>query len=267
MQTSIGLLENWIREEYMKRKIAMSVLVVIVFLLLIMAASGGMIIPLSDAGKENSQAPEHSPVVGDNFDLERIDFIHYAKPTGVEKGGKTPTCYKLLRLKWTTLPITCEINPSTEENLDSSFVTDAIVTAAETWDAATSQELFGGFSENRNAVYGKFDGVNAIAFGSYGDPNVIAITSFWYYRSTGQIVEADILFNEYWKWGEAEAPGDQMDIQNIATHELGHVAGLDDVYTRSCSEVTMYGYSGVEETIKRTLEQPDIDGLQKIYGQ
>ena len=56
-----------------------------------------------------------------------------------------------------------------------------------------------------------------------------------------------------------------MDLQNIATHELGHAVGLDDIYTSTCSEVTMYGYSTYMETKKRTLEQPDIKGISGIY--
>jgi predicted Zn-dependent protease len=250
----------------MKHKMVMIILGMAVFLLLVMAASGGMLIPASDTGKEHSQAPANSPEIGDNFDLERIDFIHYAKPPGVVKPGKTTTCYKLLRLKWTNLPVTYVINPSTQEDLDPVFVTDAIVTAAETWDDASSRELFGSYSEDVTATYGNLDGKNVIAFGPYQDPNVIAVTSFWFSRSRGQIVEADILFNEYWAWGTADSPGDQMDIQNIATHEFGHVLGLDDLYTDSCKEVTMYGYSSLEEIKKQTLELPDIEGLQKIYG-
>ena len=57
-----------------------------------------------------------------------------------------------------------------------------------------------------------------------------------------------------------------MDIQNIATHEIGHTLGLSDLYTTSCSPVTMYGYSWNGDTTKRTLESPDITGLQKLYG-
>lgn len=58
-----------------------------------------------------------------------------------------------------------------------------------------------------------------------------------------------------------------MDLQNIATHELGHGVGLADLYETSCSEVTMYGYSTEGETKKRTLEEPDIIGIQKLYGE
>jgi len=57
-----------------------------------------------------------------------------------------------------------------------------------------------------------------------------------------------------------------MDLQNIATHELGHAVGLNDIYSGSCSYVTMYGYSTEGDIGKRTLEQPDITGLQTMYG-
>ncbi len=40
---------------------------------------------------------------------------------------------------------------------------------------------------------------------------------------------------------------------------------MDDIYSTTCSEVTMYGISYYGETQKRTLEQPDITGLQKMY--
>jgi predicted Zn-dependent protease len=57
-----------------------------------------------------------------------------------------------------------------------------------------------------------------------------------------------------------------MDLQNIATHELGHAVGMADIYTTSSQEVTMYGYSTEGETKKRSLETPDIIGLEKMYG-
>ncbi len=88
----------------------------------------------------------------------------------------------------------------------------------------------------------------------------------WFTRVGRQIVEFDILFNDVYVWGDAFANSEVMDLANIATHELGHGAGMGDVYSSSCSEVTMYGYSTEEETKKRTLEQPDITGLQKMYG-
>jgi len=40
---------------------------------------------------------------------------------------------------------------------------------------------------------------------------------------------------------------------------------LADVYETACSDVTMYGYSDYGEIDKRTLEAPDIKGLQTLY--
>ena len=81
------------------------------------------------------------------------------------------------------------------------------------------------------------------------------------------------MFDIDWIWGDADPNNDGivdnpnvMDLQNIATHEFGHGIGLDDVYNSECSEVTMYGYSDYGEIKKRTLEQPDVTGLQKLYG-
>ena len=56
-----------------------------------------------------------------------------------------------------------------------------------------------------------------------------------------------------------------MDLQNIATHELGHSAGMGDLYSGSCSTQTMFGYSGYGEIIKRDLATGDIQGIRKLY--
>jgi hypothetical protein len=239
----------------------------IVILLFIVAVSGTMILPISESGEIHSQAPEHSPAIDEDHNLERVDFIHYARPPSAVRPPKVPTCYELMRVSWKSLPVDYVINPETEEPLDDDFVIGAISASAEMWDSNTSTDVFGAYSTMSTAQYGVLDGSNVIAFGKYADSNVIAVTSVWYSRRTRGIVEFDILFNEYFTWGDApQTEGLQMDVQNIATHELGHAIGLSDIYTTSCSEVTMYGYSWYEETKKRDLEPADITGLQSIYG-
>jgi len=81
-----------------------------------------------------------------------------------------------------------------------------------------------------------------------------------------RIIEYDVLFNTYYAWGDATVNSSVMDLQNIATHETGHGVGLGDIYSSTCSTVTMYGYSNYGETSKRSLGQPHITGLQKMYG-
>ena len=121
-----------------------------------------------------------------------------------------------------------------------------------------------------NAVYDpdRVDGKNVAGFGPYSQSNVIAVTTVWGYFSGPtqwkEIVEWDMLFNTNFKWGITSS--DAMDIQNIGTHEMGHSAGLGDLYTTSCSIETMYGYSGYGEITKRTLETGDIAGIKSLYN-
>ncbi|PIY79978.1 MAG: hypothetical protein COY80_05285 [Candidatus Pacebacteria bacterium CG_4_10_14_0_8_um_filter_42_14] len=200
-------------------------------------------------------------------DIGRINFIHYAKGTGQSSNAKAGACYSLMGVKWKTSSVNYAINPTNSQGLSTSFITDAISSSAETWDNATSRELFNNsYSMDTTAVYGVLDDKNSITFSAYPDNNVIAVTSVWYLRAGREIVEFDQTYNTHFSWGDATADPTKMDLANIVTHELGHAVGLNDIYKSTCGEVTMYGY-GTEGEIKKTsLEIPDIIGLQKMYG-
>lgn len=229
--------------------------------------SASMMIPAADQAKENAKAPEKSAVIGQNWDLERVDFIHYAKPANPGKPAKTDNCYKLMGVKWATFPVNYVINPTNGDGLSESFIISAISVSAETWDDETSKELFNdSYAVDDTVQYGVQDYKNAIDFGDYPQDGVIAVTSIWYTRVGKKIVEFDIRFDTDFSWGDAETNSSLMDLQNIATHELGHAVGLSDIYSTSCSYVTMYGYSTEGDIGKRTLAQPDITGLLAIYG-
>lgn len=197
-------------------------------------------------------------------DIEKIELIHYLKPKNPAK-EKTENCYKLMGVKWTH-EVRYTINP-TNSGLDLSQIEYSISSAAEEWDKATSWSLFSDtYTIDYTTEYGIRDEQNTIAFGDYSNNNVIAVTSIWFTRKTKEIIEFDILFNTRFQWGDASNNSNIMDLQNIATHELGHSIGLNDLYATACSQATMYGYSTEGETNKRTLEKGDILGLQKIYS-
>src|SRR3990167_1360543 len=73
--------------------------------------TGSMLIPVNDNAKENAKAPENSPVIDNDWGLERVDFIHYVKPENAGNSRKTSTCYKLMGVKWKSLPVNYSINP------------------------------------------------------------------------------------------------------------------------------------------------------------
>lgn len=254
----------------------------IVAILIFSAAATIMIIPADDKAKENAEvAVDKSPAIEGDWalnppGLERIEFIHYkkgfAKPE-TAKAPKPPSCYKFLtstKVKWKITPVSYVINPvNLVQTLDENLVCNAVTTSAETWDANTSKELFRNYTTcpiDYTASYGVQNYVNAISFGNYPTAGVIAVTSVWYNPVTKAIVEFDMMFDTDWIWGDANIDNTIIDLQNIATHELGHGVGLGDVYDSVCSAVTMYGYSAYGETDKRTLEKPDVTGLQTLYG-
>jgi len=69
-------------------------------------------------------------------------------------------------------------------------------------------------------------------------------------------------------WGEVidQCPPDQnelrFDLQDVAAHEVGHVAGLDHAGDEA---LTMYAYVTQGETSKRTLGNGDKAGATKLY--
>lgn len=106
--------------------------------------------------------------------------------------------------------------------------------------------------------------------------NALAVTLSSFSSSTGLVVDADIFFNaEYFDWKVVDPSnsddGAFVDVQNISTHEVGHLLGLDhssqdyfetddDLY-----EATMYYASGTGETSRRTPKSDDINGIRSIY--
>ena len=140
------------------------------------------------------------------------------------------------------------------------------------WQEQTSTTLFGNLTVDLTANFDTYaDGVNEISFGDYGTSGTIAVTRIWGYfsgkPSARHITQFDMLFNTNYEWGTNDNPEIFiMDFKNIAIHEIGHTLGLNDMYETSCSEVTMFGYSGYGDIEKRSLATPDINGLQKLYG-
>jgi len=104
-----------------------------------------------------------------------------------------------------------------------------------------------------------------LVWGNYPTSGVIAVTIMWYNTATKTMVEFDMVFDTDYAWSISGEAG-KMDLQNIATHELGHGAGLSDLYSNAAYQETMYGYSDFGEVSKRDLYAGDIQGITRLYG-
>jgi len=56
-----------------------------------------------------------------------------------------------------------------------------------------------------------------------------------------------------------------VDFQGVATHEMGHVVGIDHTNAPASSCLTMYKFSSLGETQKRTLGLGDKLGMDALY--
>ncbi|MFH0965688.1 MAG: matrixin family metalloprotease [Planctomycetota bacterium] len=215
---------------------------------------------------------ENSPRV-----LTKFQFIHYrrgpAKPPAPPGGGKKEDqggyTYIAKGARWKTVePFV--LNPTNGDAVPQSLLENATALGIAEWEKYGGN-IFGSLAVDTSVSYDDSapDGLNALSFGSYGDSRVIAITTVWGYfggpPSQREIIEADILFNELYLWGDADVNSVVMDFQNIATHELGHCAGMGDLYNSGDSLETMYGYSTEGEILKRDLYKGDITGITKLY--
>jgi hypothetical protein len=236
----------------------------------------------------------------------RVALIHYVVDVRNPDGDGSNDGYELLGVRWNLnkypYGVLYVINPSTavkSYGLSASSVVSEIKSALESWDLALDlsdyevdyvaypsfkdvgsetaiKYTINLYSDNpiidnkAKASIGSPDYKNVITWGR-AQPGVVAYAVIWYVSSTGEIVDADIVLNSYYKWGIAdgnEAATDltnKFDIRNIVTHESGHWSGLDDIYDSAYSAMTMYGYTSYGEEIKRSLEPGDIAGVQEVY--
>jgi hypothetical protein len=226
--------------------------------------------PATVFAAESSKKPLTPP------DLKNLTFIHYVKP---DKPGKPPKeepepegSYKLLGL-YISGTVTYHVNVGVPAE-----VTTEIFKSFEEWDKVTNMELFNNSYGYTNTSGLKHDGQNTISWVRIAPPKIIALTSLWYWddgnpATLDPIDEFDITFNTFLQWG-IDPDGEEstyflesaFDVRNIATHEVGHVVGLADLYEDKNSDLTMYGYGSTGETIKISLATGDIDGASDIYN-
>jgi hypothetical protein len=196
-------------------------------------------------------------------DIVKYTFIHYQSSHKGGKSGNTNGAYSLYKggVKWAEgVIVSYKVNssnaPGGEKAIEASF---------KEWDDETSRNLFADSAAPTKKSGVSYDGENTISWTSIPQQGVIAMCSFWVNTKSKQIVEFDIEFNTYYAWGTCGDSG-VMDIQNIATHEIGHTLVLNDLYQQANSAQTMYGYSDFGDITKRTLESGDIAGLRALYG-
>ncbi len=201
---------------------------------------------------------------------ELIDVHHILK--GKAKGGPSGSAncanddssnysntYKLTG--WAASGGTAHLNTSTVPA--GLNVTSALQASFNAWNGAPAISVRTDGTVTRYTANRQKD----LLFGSAGGS--IATTYTW--RWNDGFVESDVVFNKGLAWFTASSEGDgcdettaKYDVRNIATHEFGHVFGLDHPTGARFETMYAYGYTG--ETLKWTPTQGgDQAGIQAVY--
>ncbi len=186
---------------------------------------------------------------------------------GVNARGLTSSDFSLLANAWDQFSDGDPGNDFVTQRYNSknepSGAQAVIEAARSTWTAADSPFAFeaGMVSTGKcpslvDECKGRqsFDGNNDMGWVKLRDQNTLAVT--W----SGTVTdESDVAFNTNFSWSTDDVPS-AINIETVALHELGHVAGIGH------SEVLGSIMEPVYAGIRRTLEPDDIEALQAWYG-
>jgi hypothetical protein len=151
----------------------------------------------------------------------------------------------------------------------------AIVEGITTWDSAGLHLPQATFSISSTPGEAVQDGVSRIVYAPItvaGFEDALALTVSYANESTGQIGESDVIFNS--KYTFEVFPGNMSadatcnghyDVQDVATHETGHIYGLGEDLTDTTT--TMFVHSSPCEIHKRTLSTSDVQSMTALYTQ
>jgi hypothetical protein len=254
-------------------------------LVFVLAALAGVLVLLGGAqvhagthGGGITAKPVNGKAVGHGLKL----WVHvfYAKggnpgpPPGHGGGGGSVDCTDDNQSGYATPfaqsgAITLAANQATFPSyLSGSNIQNALSSSAATWDGAVSGPNLLSVNFTGTATGPSQDGLSELGWVRIVPKNVLAATWTWT-NSNNQIVEADLFFNTSWTWDTftscPTSPTGHFDVADIATHEMGHVLGLNH-FSDTGAQATMYPSAPADETRKTTLTDGDKTALQEAIA-
>ena len=180
-----------------------------------------------------------------------------ARPIGAAGIGSTG--FQATGFLWTSLPVAQHYNPSGER----ADAKGAMAEALATWNDAPTSSFQADLEADTTRCPSlvrecpgpqSFDGNNDIGWARMSG-STLAVT--WYGTSTQ---EADMAFNTRYSWNTGcTTSSGSYDVQTVAIHEQGHVAGLGHYETSGSIMRSVYG------GVQCSLGGDDVEGITYLY--
>lgn len=135
---------------------------------------------------------------------------------------------EMVALRWADFPVRYFVSNQAVPGVTRADLGAAVQRAAQSWeDISTASITFerAGFTD---ALPDEEDGMSTLGFQDRPElERVLGTTSITIDIVSGDILEADVFLNAAFPWTTTDdgAPG-RFDVESIALHELGHLAGL-----------------------------------------
>ena len=171
--------------------------------------------------------------------------------------------------RWVQPGVVVVLDPSLEDL--GPGATDAIKAGMGTWVADVPGIPSVAFESALDARGAAYDGKSVVSAGPItiaGHEKDLAVTITYASDETGDIIEADIVFNTRYAWAAMPAPKSACfttyDIGAVATHESGHFFGLSEDWDDR--EATMFVTTEPCDVHKRVLTPNDTDAITLLYA-
>ncbi len=185
-------------------------------------------------------------------------------------------------LRWPTEnPVRYYVGNRGVPGVSAQAFDEAVARAFRTWEDVQTSALRFARAGTVGAPLDDNDGLTLLAFDRRPDlDRTLAATSYTIDIATAEILEVDIFFNETFPWSTAAAgQAGRFDLESIALHEIGHLAGLG----HSALGETELQPNGTRRLLSagavmfpiafspgnidgRRLQPDDIAGLSDIYA-